>query len=65
MERALRALFGVMFSASEPDAKKEEFLEVAVDAPRAGAGGRSPEDTSARSLAASFLIMRKRPSMAS
>ena len=43
------------------------FLGVvlAETAPRAGASGRSPESTSAFSVAASFLMIRKRPSMES
>lgn len=44
-----------MFSASEPELRNDEVLEVEVDAPRAGAGGRSPEETSARSLRLLFL----------
>lgn len=38
---------------------------VAVDEPRGGASGRAPESISSRSLRASFLMMRKRPSMES
>ena len=42
---------------------KEEDLDIAL--PRGGAAGRCPDSTSARSFAASFLMIRKRPSIAS
>lgn len=52
-----------ILSLSSPEVvAKEEDLDAA---PRGGAVGRSPDSISARSLAASFLIMRKRPSIAS
>lgn len=67
VERGLRGFFGVeILSLSSPEvvAKEEDLAE--LDAvPRGGATGRSPDSISARSLAASFLMMRKRPSIAS
>lgn len=57
----MRSFFGVLVAALD-------FLGVAVAevvAPRAGASARSPESISAFIAAASFLIMRKRPSIES
>lgn len=54
-------------SASERVVKEVEDVLVVeeMEPPRGGTGGRAPDSTSLRSLAASRLMMRKRPSMAS
>ena len=64
IERGFRVFFGVLAVFSPSSDVANEDLAV-LEEPRAGAGGRAPEATSAASLAASRLIMRKRPSIAS
>ena len=65
VERGLRGFLGVeILSLSSVEVvAKEEDLDIAL--PRGGAAGRCPDSTSARSFAASFLMIRKRPSIAS
>ena len=57
--------FGVPIIVVDLDFLGVTLLLADGAAPRAGASERSPESISALSAAASFLMMRKRPSMES